>query len=396
MADRCPSRFTRLQRPGGPFALHPDEGNWYWYRPAELLVHDEALASVERDLRSGAVALREELRCDGSAMRRFRVAGGRRRVPELAGRYQDLFGSEALVTPVYAFGAAPRSGFGPGTPAEPVRGPRPPLVPLDECDPGSVVGVLDTGVCLRAPLGEQHRRLALDPAHADADEDVLDQEPHDGRLDEADVHGSFIADLIRREAPGATVKVRRALLDGLADELEIADGIRALSAVPGMQVLNLSLYGYTHADREPVVLREAIEALPATTAVVAAAGNDGLTRRTWPAAFARVIGVGAVDARCRPAEWDEDAGTNTGAWVDACALGVDVVSSFIDFTEPGADGRTFAGQARWSGTSFAAPLVAARVIGRVMAERCTATAAAGRLLAEHEADRVPGLGVHIP
>ena len=51
--------------------------------------------------------------------------------------------------------------------------------------------------------------------------------------------------------------------------------------------------------------------------------------------------------------------SNTGDWVDACAPGVDVVSSFVRL-RPGSGERDY-GFARWSGTSFATPQVAAEI-----------------------------------
>ncbi len=58
--------------------------------------------------------------------------------------------------------------------------------------------------------------------------------------------------------------------------------------------------------------------------------------------------------------------SNHGPWVDAAAVGVDVVSSYVRLrparndTAPGTETRSY-GFARWSGTSFAAPRVAAEV-----------------------------------
>jgi thermitase len=55
-----------------------------------------------------------------------------------------------------------------------------------------------------------------------------------------------------------------------------------------------------------------------------------------------------------------------GGWVDAAALGVDVTSCFVWLESgghdraPGTESRRY-GTARWSGTSFAAPRVAAEI-----------------------------------
>ena len=78
--------------------------------------------------------------------------------------------------------------------------------------------------------------------------------------------------------------------------------------------------------------------------VVAAAGNEGLSLPTYPAALPGVLGVGASD---RDDERDSDF-SETGASVDVAAPGVDIVS-----TVPGG------GQCVDSGTSFSAPYAAA-------------------------------------
>ncbi|HUF99832.1 MAG TPA: hypothetical protein VMM60_17020, partial [Ilumatobacter sp.] len=54
--------------------------------------------------------------------------------------------------------------------------------------------------------------------------------------------------------------------------------------------------------------------------------------------------------------------TNYGPWVDACAPGVGIVSTFFDLGDQARlDGGDFDGWAIWSGTSFAAPVVAASI-----------------------------------
>ena len=100
---------------------------------------------------------------------------------------------------------------------------------------------------------------------------------------------------------------------------------------------------------------------------VAAAGNQSTCRPYFPAALPDVIGVGGLAADGKA--WF----TNFGGWVDACAPAIDVVSTFFnDFDEtlhikdrsgnitPTVT-RRYRGWARWSGTSFAAPKVAALI-----------------------------------
>jgi hypothetical protein len=101
------------------------------------------------------------------------------------------------------------------------------------------------------------------------------------------------------------------------------------------------------------------------TAVVAPAGNESTTCRYWPAAHDRVIGVASTD-RTGVAKADF---SNWGTWADCCSIGEDVLSTFADVeafpqdSDPPAGATTphFDGWARWDGTSFAAPKVAAKI-----------------------------------
>jgi subtilisin family serine protease len=97
------------------------------------------------------------------------------------------------------------------------------------------------------------------------------------------------------------------------------------------------------------------------TVVVCSAGNNGSVRPFWPAALPAVVGVAATGPDGTLAAF-----SNRGDWVDAAALGVDVVSSHVrllpggEGVAPGTTTRVY-GAARWSGTSFAAPRIAADV-----------------------------------
>ena len=103
---------------------------------------------------------------------------------------------------------------------------------------------------------------------------------------------------------------------------------------------------------------------------VASAGNDSTCRPTWPASFENVIRVGALGAE-GPAWF-----TNYGPWVNACAPGVDIVSTFFDLgMDARMDGDHFDGWAKWSGTSFSGPIVAASIAWEWM---CRADPAPGK------------------
>jgi len=111
------------------------------------------------------------------------------------------------------------------------------------------------------------------------------------------------------------------------------------------------------------------------TVVVAPAGNQSSPTRQYPAAFhttyPNVIGVGSK-APGPQRSWF----SNYGSWVACCTEGENVLSTFItdwvkkQVEEPERNkthpAKTFtSGWARWSGTSFAAPKVAAAIANRV-------------------------------
>ena len=137
----------------------------------------------------------------------------------------------------------------------------------------------------------------------------------------------------------------------------------------GQGVLNLSFGMSTVDGRPPAALVAALDALPPTLTVVAAAGNDGGTDPVWPAASPRVLGVAALDTTGAPASWSD-----SGPWVDFSVRGEGVVSTFVAGTEEQGAGPEdpfddepecfpAPGQeepwALWTGTSFAAPAVSA-------------------------------------
>lgn len=215
-------------------------------------------------------------------------------------------------------------------------------------------------------------------------------------LDPAAGHGTFIAGLVEREAPGCELEVISVLTTyGDGDEVEIADALLELARRPDGQrphLVNLSFGGYTPIGM--TLLAHAISELRRTgSIVVAAAGNDGTCRPLYPAALPGVIGVGATDEHGNPAPF-----SNYGPWVRACSNGVDVVSIFFDgfdgaepTTAQGGDEDRFEGWAVWSGTSFSAPRVAA-ALARLIQDGTEPADAVAQLIDNPQADRRPMLG----
>jgi hypothetical protein len=294
-------------------------------------------------------------------------------------------------------------------PPERVPGPRRP-----------VVAVLDTGIgtnrwlgvpakeelqgtgdyilfddAIQQAVADAGQRLAVDPL-TDYWDDPITGNPLVGELTSHTGHGTFIAGIFRQVVPDARVlairvmrpdgityidELRRAL-QGIADRNERA---RAAGGDPALfvDVVSLSLRYYPE-DRTGVSdLAADIRALTDQgVLVVAAAGNEASARLCYPAALATenpgVIAVGALNPNGSVALF-----SNEAPWVTAWASGGSVVSTYPEIQatrEPTVvrdqngeipretiDYDDFhGGWAVWSGTSFAAPLVAAAVLERMV------------------------------
>jgi hypothetical protein len=219
----------------------------------------------------------------------------------------------------------------------------------------------------------------------DDDPDVPDADG-DGRLDGVAGHGTFISGIVAhrcRQAQITVVGQRDAIMPltgdpGQDDQARLfsseiavahsvlqhadADVISCGFAFPTLDDYpSLAFASVMQTLRGPEAPRPGI-------AVVAPAGNEGLTHRYWPAAHPDVIGVGATNRRGRARAHF----SNWGSWLDCCARGEDVFSTYITWDGP-LDGQppslidNFVGWAIWNGTSFAAPKVAAE-IARLVAE----------------------------
>jgi hypothetical protein len=237
---------------------------------------------------------------------------------------------------------------------------------------GVRIAVLDTGMF-------DHQWLTA-VLRAPGSADVWDVE-NDGYADAETGHGTFIAGLILQVAPAAEVYVVKVLdSHGVGDDAAVALAMEQLPQ--DVDIVNLSLGGYTDDDSGPLAIACALNAMrKQRNVVVAAAGNNASARPFWPAAFKQVLAVGAVehkDSRWRRADF-----SNYGWWVDATARGVNLASTFskgqtkaaqTDKPDPNDPTITFEGWAAWDGTSFASPITAA-VLARTMSRNGLANAA---------------------
>jgi hypothetical protein len=263
------------------------------------------------------------------------------------------------------FYGEPRVQGGPGSTARPATLPG--ALPLRTSDAGDGAGtriaVLDTGMFDHAWLTGVQR--------APDSDDIWDIE-RDGYGDAEAGHGTFIAGLIGQVAPAASVYAVKVLdSHGVGDDFEVATKMAQLP--PDIDVINLSLGGYTDHDEPPLAISTVLAGMAdGGPAVVAAAGNQGATRPFWPAAFDQVLAVGAVENQ--GGKWSKADYSNFGQWVDVTARGTNLHSTFASAKTRVAQGTTtspsdpiiaFNGWAAWDGTSFATPIAAA-MIARTM------------------------------
>ncbi len=201
-------------------------------------------------------------------------------------------------------------------------------------------------------------------------------------------HGTFIAGVVRCLAPDTGVFVEGFAVNGVGgggilESDMVVQLIEALDHKP--QVINLSAGCRTREDRPPLSFevfwshylkrRDCV--------LVAAAGNDTSPAPFWPAAFPWAVGVGALDRDGRVSDF-----SNYGVSADVYALGRNLVNAFPDGTYEchetphKGDLRVFkTGMARWSGTSFAAPVVAGLIAAEISDSGSDAATARDAVLA---------------
>ena len=266
-----------------------------------------------------------------------------------------------------------------------------------------VVAVIDTGIAkeLREDgwLNEVARHNNGDTADV---VDKLDTLPQNELLDFGAGHGTFAAGIIRQVDPQTRIVAYRALeSDGLASEEAVACAMLR-AAEDEVHVISLSLGMKAVDDARPCpFLQTAVKQILARDnppAIVASAGNYGDEDLVYPAALPGVVSVAALRAV-------EDAGSDQlegaawsthGDWVTCSAVGEGIVSTFVRGREDpffgGNDVYPDGGQgdswAVWSGTSFAAPQIAALIATKCREDGLSPEAAV--------ADLFPGVAAAVP
>lgn len=200
---------------------------------------------------------------------------------------------------------------------------------------GVVIAILDTGMDLQHPAFAGDLVAGWDFVANDAD-------PQDEGPGLGWGHGTHVAGIAAKIAPNSKLMPVRVLArNGRGDTIMLALAILWTTSQHA-DVINMSL----GTDFPSLLLREATAyALAEDVVVVAAAGNSGKSTVQYPAGFNGVLGVTAVDAANKKADF---ANYGTG-WVDLAAPGTGITSTMIG---PGGSGY-----ASWNGTSMATAFV---------------------------------------
>jgi serine protease len=289
-----------------------------------------------------------------------------------------------------------------------------------------VVAILDTGCAdhdwFAGCPGESpvvNRSVKIDGAPIGATDPLTDPDrtsgdlagPLDGEIDDVSGHGTFIAGLVHQGCPDADILSWRVVpSSGPILEYDVTTALGQLAELARREaagekggqridVLSLSL-GYYHETPQDLAmdstLLDILDVLSnAGVVVVASAGNDSTSRPMFPAAFAPwrnqlnpfTTGSGPVPvvsvAALNPNGQDDALFSNAGPWVRAWGEGASVMSTMPPFEgglEPVARSHYYerdrasidpddfrGGFAVWSGTSFAAPVIAGRIAQQLLA-----------------------------
>ncbi len=298
-----------------------------------------------------------------------------------------------------------------------------------------VVAIFDTGcgshpwldAVVIDPVEEYQTTLGLVDGASDPEAFPSLGDPLDGTVDTAAGHGTFIAGIVLQACPDVRIlPIRVSDGDGVILESDLIAALGRLVELiehkkARIDVINLSL-SYYHETPETQTVDSELYTLLARarkqgTVIVCSAGNDATDRPAAPASLrfwknadgstspdcgltkaeeaglAPQVVVGALN----PSRRSVALFSNVGDWVDTYVLGVSVLSTVPIIFEGGIQAELRrdeyghrretldlddfqAGFAVWSGTSFAAPLVA----GRIAAERvptASAKVAAARPIA---------------
>lgn len=201
---------------------------------------------------------------------------------------------------------------------------------------GVTVAVLDTGASFDHPVLAKRYLHGYNTLNSSS----LPVDAADGLTHRAAGHGTMIAGILAKIAPGAQILPVRVLDgDGNGTVLNVLKGLDyAISH--GAKVISMSFGAVSSNQALSDAFRDATDS---GAVLVAAAGNEGRDWVDFPAAYSDMIAVTSIE------ENDiRSAYANYGPQICLLAPGTGIRSTYLN-----------KGYATWSGTSFAVPFVAA-------------------------------------
>jgi Subtilase family len=342
---------------------------------------------------------RDDVRLLGGELVRYVLAArqGGETVPEVLDLLEESGLRRGAATPDHWVHVSPGGPGGSACPAvEPeetgLTEPWPPVAPQEKGREVSVV-VVDTG--WHPPAASDPRTPWLKGVDGDDELNGPDLRPYAG-------HGTFIAGVVRCVAPQTRIYVEGFAIGGVGGggilESDLVVQLEeALRHDP--QVINLSAGCRTRHDLPSIAFRKfhSKHLEDRDCVLVAAAGNDSWAAPFWPAAFDWCVGVGSLDRDGRVSAF-----SNFGVSADVYAVGRNLVNAFPDGTfvcnetPDKGDVRVFStGMARWSGTSFSAPVVAGLIAREIAETGVSALDACTAVLGSATHDSDPMIGPHL-
>jgi subtilisin family serine protease len=235
---------------------------------------------------------------------------------------------------------------------------------------GAVVAVLDTGISMYHP----DRGNVLKSISFVSGEGVEDGDGHgthtSGTIAAADNDIGVVG-----VAPEADLLIAKVLDNtGTGQTSWLISGIE-WAVQNGANVISMSLGG---PDNAASLETACDQAFGAGVLLVAAAGNDNSAAPSYPAAFASVVSVAAVDQNKQKAAY-----SNFGPTIALAAPGDNVLSTI-------AVGDAVTGSATWSGTNHSANPIQGTIAGTVAGRVCDCGLATGLDQADSCPDIVAG------
>lgn len=374
------------------FLFHPDH---LLVDAEDVDVFEEAVARLDKGVLSEPPR-RDDVRLLDGALVRYVLPTrqGGETVPDVLDLLEEAGLPDGAASPDHWVHVSPGGGGGAACPAvEPeetgLTDPWPPIEPQEKGDEISVV-VVDTG--WHPPAATDPRTPWLKGVDGDDENNGAHLRPYAG-------HGTFIAGVVRCAAPRTRIFVEGFAVDGVGGG-GILESEMLLQLEEAMthdpQVINLSAGCRTWRDRPSKAFAAFYRDLlkGSDCVMVAAAGNDSWAAPFWPAAFDWCVGVGSLDRDERVSSF-----SNFGVSADVYVVGRNHVNAFPDGTftcheTPNkGDVRVFGtGMARWSGTSFAAPLVAGLIAREISEHGVSAADARTAVLKRAVRDSDPTIG----